>query len=60
MVPEITQRSVNPNINFSRAKDSAETSLLQENLADSEQYPEKVDLTNDIISEQVAKKVENI
>ena len=33
--PETTQRSVNPNINISAAKDSAETSLLEENLPDS-------------------------
>ena len=33
--PETTQRSVNRNINISTAKHSAETSLLQDNLADS-------------------------
>ena len=33
--PETTQRSVNHNINISTAKHSAETSLLQDNLADS-------------------------
>ena len=32
--PETTRKIVNPNINISTAKDSAETSLLQDNLAD--------------------------